>query len=185
MSAIASTVIAHKFIVAILVASIAVGGGVVAVSNSSNTVGTLTVTVNPGFQITSLANLDFGNLGAGQTATMKSTASVSVTSAGNYTLFLQHKDLLQRLFSGFVVNVSGFGSKVITLSLEHWWTEFNVSTTGTYKLSITVMVTVSNEISQSITATNLSFLGMTTFPPHPVPPVPETGDHDDDGSGSN
>jgi hypothetical protein len=185
MSAIASTVIAHKFIVAILVASIAVSGGAIAVSNSSNSLGTMTVTVNPSFQITSLANLDFGNLSAGQTSTMTSTAQVSVTSAGNYTLFLQHQDFFRRIFSNLVVNVSGFGSKVITLNLEHWWTEFNVSTSGTYKLSVTVMVTVSSEIPQSITVTNLSFLGITTFPPHHVPTAPETGDNDATSSGDN
>ena len=87
-----SAIVAHKFAAALIIASLAISGGAVAeVSNGmhqSNTVGEMNFTINPAFNVTSLASLNLGTLTEGQTGTMSSTATVNFTSAGNYTIGL-------------------------------------------------------------------------------------------------
>ena len=177
MSAIASTILAHKILVAIAVASLAVSGGVVATSNATlfgqggNNVGTMSFTVNPSVNVTSLADLNFGTLNPGQSANQTSTARVDVTSSGNYTLYIENKYLLEDIFSAFSVNVTGLGSSPVVLNLYHPWQESSLSA-GTYNLTITAQLTVRSMIGQSINETNLPFLGMSIYPPFHVMPEP-------------
>ena len=67
---IVSAIVAHKFVAAILVASLVTSGGVVAVASDanhiSNVVGELSFTINPSYvNVTSLASLNLGTLDSG------------------------------------------------------------------------------------------------------------------------
>ena len=81
---IVSAIVAHKFVAALLVASLVTSGGAVAVAsnaNHSNVVGELSFTINPSYvNVTSLASLNLGTLTAGQTGSQSSTAKVNVTT---------------------------------------------------------------------------------------------------------
>ncbi|MGI0079125.1 MAG: hypothetical protein ACRECH_05835 [Nitrososphaerales archaeon] len=186
MSAIASTILAHKFLVALAIASLTVTGGAVAVGTSANQIGTMSFTVNSSINVVSLANMDFGNLNPGQSSTYTSSAKVNITSSGNYTLFLENGELIDQVFSSFNVNVAGLGSSPVIISTNHPWAVFQ-ATKGVYSVTVTVLLTVDKEIGHSISVTNAPFLGLSTYPPHiePMPPVPATGDHDSQSNEDN
>ena len=187
-TSIASAILAHKFVLALLVGSVVVSGGAMAVENSANTVGTMSFTVNSSINVTSLADLNLGTLNPGQTASFSSSANVNFASTGNYTIFLTNEDMLRQVFSAFSVNVSGLTKTGdIMLSLDHPWQEFNV-TGGSHSLGINVQVTVNNEMSHSVTVTKASFLGLSTYPPQEGYGQPQAEGHgeshgDDNGMG--
>ena len=170
MSAIASSVIAHKFLLALAITSLTITGGAIAVG--ANTLGTMSFTVNSSVNVVSIANMNFGNLSPGQSSTFTSTAKVTMASGGNYTLFLENNELLNSVFSSFDVSVSGFPSTApIILSLDHPWARFSASA-GTYTLTVQVSLTVNGEIGHSMTVSSEPFLGLSTFPPYPIGPMP-------------
>ncbi len=177
-ASIVSAIAAHK-IMALIIATIAVTGGAFAVSSSASTIGTMSFSVNSPITVTSLASLNLGTLNPGETKTMTSSASVNVTSSGNFTLFLQNRELIDEVFSSFSVNITGLSSSPIVLSLEHPAQVVSL-VAGTYKVTVTVMLTVSTEIEHSLTVSNVSFLGLGTFPLHPEE-GPACIEHDQNG----
>lgn len=171
MSAIASTIVAHKFLVAIAIASLTITGGAIAVGTSANTVGTMSFTVNSSVGVVSIANMDFGNLTAGQSKTFTSTAKVNITSNGNYTLYLENTQILDNAFSSFDANVTGLSASTIMLSLDNPWARFN-ATSGVYDVTISLRLTVNSEIGHILTVNNSPFLGISTYPPSHIEPMP-------------
>lgn len=184
MSAIALTIIAHKFLVALAITSLTVTGGAIAVGTSANQVATMTFTVNSSINVVSIANMDFGNLSAGQSSTFTSAAKVNITSSGNYTLFLENRELIDQVFSSFTVSVTGLGSSPAILSEYHPWAVFKASS-GIHTVTVTVKLTLSNEIGQSVTVKDAPFLGLSVYPPYVerMPPVPAVHHENNDGSG--
>ncbi|MCL5068590.1 MAG: hypothetical protein M1368_09605 [Thaumarchaeota archaeon] len=168
-----SAIMAHKFAAALIIASLAISGGAVAeVSNGmhqSNTVGEMNFTINPAFNVTSLASLNLGTLTGGQTGTMSSTATVNFTSAGNYTIGLVNTELLHSVFSTFNVTITGLGSHQANLTLSHMWQTVDITSKGVYTLKISVVYAVSSNIStdHGITVTNAPFLELFNGAPHP------------------
>jgi hypothetical protein len=178
---IVSAIAAHKVAAALIMASLAMSGGVVAVANGnhqSSVVGEMSFTINPAFNVTTLASLNLGTLSGGQTGTMSSTAAVDFTSTGNYTIGYVNTGLLHQAFSSFNVTVIGLGNQ-INLTLSHSLQTFKISSTGSDSLKISVSYTVNSvgSYEHGVTVTNEPFLqlfsGMT-------PPVPQ---HDGDQGG--
>ena len=170
---IVSAIVAHKFVAALLVASLVTSGGVVAVaSNHSSVVGALSFTINPSYvNVTSLASLNLGTLTAGQTGTQSSTAKVNVTNTGIYDLGLVNTGILHQAFSMFNVTITGLGSSPITLSLNHITQSANVSSSGIDVLTISVVYTVNSgePIEHGITVSNAPFLELIGTIPVPTP----------------
>ena len=185
MSAIASTIVAHKFLVALTIASLTITGGAIAVGTSANTVGTMSFTVNSSVGVVSISNMDFGNLTSGQSKTFTSMAKVDITSSGNYTLFLENMQDLNYAFSNFNVNITGLSSNKVMLSLDHTWAEFNASS-GVHDVTVSVGLAVNSEIDHSLNISNTPFLGIGTYPPYhiePMPPIPYgRGDDNEQGN---
>ncbi len=188
MSAIASTIVAHKFLIAIALASLTVTGGTIAVESSANTAGTMSFTVNSSINVVSIANMNFGNLSSSQSKTFTTTAKIDITSGGNYTLFLENMKILDYAFSSFNVNVTGLGSNAIMLSLYHPWAEFNTSS-GVHTVTVNVDLTVNNEIGNTLNVSNSPFLGISTYPPYHIEPMPSVtfgrGDDNEQGNDGN
>ena len=170
---IVSAIVAHKFVAALLVASLVTSGGVVAVaSNHSNVIGALTFTINPSYvNVTSLASLNLGTLTAGHTGTQSSTAKVNVTNTGIYDVELVNLGILHQAFSVFNVTITGLGNSPITLSLNHMTQSANVSSSGIDVLTISVMYTVNSgePIEHGITVSNAPFLELIGTVPAPTP----------------
>ena len=128
-------------------------------NHQSNTLGEMSFTINPAFNVTTLSSLNLGTLSAGHTGTMSSTATVNFTSTGNYTITLVNMGLLHSVFSSFNVTVTGLGNQV-NLNLSHPAQTVNVPTTGTDSLKISVDYTVSSAgpFEHGMTVTNAAFL---------------------------
>ncbi|MDG6923064.1 MAG: hypothetical protein JRN67_07220 [Nitrososphaerota archaeon] len=188
-----SAIVAHKFAAALIIASLAISGGAVAeVSggmHQSNTVGEMSFSINPAFNVTSLASLNLGTLTGGQTGTMSSMATVNFTSTGNYTIGLVNFGLLHSVFGTFNVTITGLGNQV-DLTLTHISQTVNVTSKGVDTLRISVVYVVSSSIStdHGITVTNAPFLELFHGAPHPgqhqignphSPPPPQAH-HDND-----
>jgi hypothetical protein len=159
---IVSAIAAHKLAAALIVASLAMSGGMVAASDGShhsNVVGEMSYTINPAFNVTTLASLNLGNLSSGHTGTVSSTAAVDFTSTGNYTIGFVDMGLLHHTFSSFNVTVTGLGNQ-INLTLSHPSQTFKISSTGSDSLKISVAYTVSSlgSYEHGITVTNEPFL---------------------------
>jgi hypothetical protein len=174
-----SAILAHKFLVAIALASVTTTGSIVAVTGGLNPVGTMSFTVNSTVNVTSLAKLNLGTLNPGDTKTFTSAATVDVTTSGNYTLSLMSRGLLHDVFKSFSVTVEGLGSSPITLNFTHPQERVSLQS-GTYNLTITGQLTVRSDIDHTVTATDVPFLGLG----HPTRGAhAEDNDHEDSDSG--
>lgn len=159
---IVSAIAAHKLVAALIIGSLAVSGGMVAASNGnhqSNTLGEMSFTINPAFNVTTLASLNLGTLSSGQTGSMSSTATVDFTSTGNYTVGLVNIGLLHSVFSSFNVTVTGLGNQV-NLTWSHTSQTVNITSKGTDNLKILVAYTVSGvgTFEHGMTVTDAPFL---------------------------
>jgi hypothetical protein len=182
MSAIASAIVAHKFLVALAIASLTVTGGAIGVATSANTFGTMSYAVNSSINVVSIAKMNFGNLTAGQSKTFSTTAKVDIASDGNYSLFLENAQILYNTFSSFNVNVSGLASNTITLSMDHPWERFNASS-GMHVVTVTVGLTVESEVGNTFSVSNAPFLGISVYPPYHIEPIHPVAAHNEDDQG--
>ena len=181
---IVSAIAAHKLAAALIVGSLAISGGAFAASangnHQQNTVGEMSFTINPAFNVTTLASLNLGTISSGQTGTMSSSAAINFTSTGNYTINLVNLPLLHRVFSSFNVTVTGLGSQD-NLSLSQPTQRINISSIGVYNAKVTVTYAVgdTNEFTQGLTVTNTPFLQLFSgqVPPGPFShgPTPHHG----------
>jgi hypothetical protein len=165
----ASAIKTHKLLVSLIIGSLAVSAGVAAAVNQG-TLGTLSFTVNSGFNITSLANLNLGTITAGQTVTSTSTATVTINTPGTYRLFLDNTKLLHEVFSSFSVTITGFGNGFVTLDLTHEALPVTLAA-GTYTVTVGLNAVVRTDIDHSITVTAVPFLGLSQV----TPVVQQTG----------
>lgn len=172
---IVSAIVAHKFVAALLVASLVTSGGAVAVSTNShisNVVGELSFIIKPSqTNVTQLASLNLGTLVAGETGTDSSTAIVNVTSTGTYGMALENTAILHEVFGVFNVTITGFGGSTIVLSLVHPTQSVTISSTGLDTLGVSVLYAVSSgpTISRGITVSNAPFLELINGIPTPIP----------------
>jgi uncharacterized secreted protein with C-terminal beta-propeller domain len=160
---IVSAIAAHKLAAALILGSLAISGGAAAASananHQANTVGEMSFTINPAFNVTTLASLDLGTLSTGQTGTVSSSSTINFTSAGNYSLSLVDIGVLHAVFSSFNVTVTGLGAQD-NLSLSQPTQMINISSTGIYTAQITLTYTVrnTNPFVHGVTVTNAPFL---------------------------
>lgn len=185
-----SAIAAHKLVAVLLVASLGVSGGAVAVSSNghlSNVVGELSFVIKPSItNVTQVASLNLGTLVAGETGTQSSTAVVNFTTAGTYELQLEGLPVLQQVFTVFNVTVttpSVTSTTQILLSLQHTSAPIVVSSAGPESLVVSLIYAVNNGpgIQRGITVSNAAFLDVE---PGPVPvPVPQTGTTQTTGNG--
>ncbi len=172
-----SAIFAHKTVAALIIASLAISGGAVAVSDGghqANTVGEMSFTVNPAFNVTSLASLNLGTVSGGQNGTVSSTATVNFTSTGNYTIGLVNTKLLHSVFSTFNVTVTGLGSHPVNLTLNDMSQSVNITSKGVEHLTISVVYTVRSDLSteHGMTVNNAPFLELfNAQPPHGQHPM--------------
>ncbi|MEM0075852.1 MAG: hypothetical protein QXV84_05855 [Conexivisphaerales archaeon] len=175
---IVGSILAHKFLVAIVLASMVAGG----VVSNLNTVATMSFTVNSGISVTSIASMNFGNLSPGESKDFTSTATINVVTPNNYTIFLTNRGILHDIFSNFTVVITGLGQQKIVLNLEHESQTVNLPA-GSYSVTITVSLTVKNNIDHTVTVQNASFLAIGLHPAAEIPPAPvkhhENEDEDD------
>jgi hypothetical protein len=162
-NSLASAIRAHKLLAGLILGSLVASAGVTAAANEG-TLGTLSFTVNSGFNITSIANLNLGTLNPGQTITMTSTATITISSPGGYKLFLQSSELLHEVFSSLSVTVTGLGGGFTTLDLTHE-SQTGTLTAGTYSVTVTVNAVVNTNLDHSVTATAIPFLGLVQLHP--------------------
>lgn len=160
---IVSAIAAHKLAAALIIGSLAISGGAAAASTNGNhqqnTVGEMSFTINPAFNVTTLASLNLGTLSLGQTGTMSSSATINFTSTGNYSLSLVDIGFLRSVFGSFNVTVTGLGSQD-NLSLSQPIQQINISSTGIYTAHVTLTYTVrdTNPFVHGTTVTNAPFL---------------------------
>lgn len=98
------------------------------------------------------ANIDLGNLTAGQKGSITANSTINIDKNGTYEIKLLHHEKLEKVFSSFNVTLK-IGNQTLNLNLEHDEVKINLNK-GTYIVMITIEYQVKQNPKGDLTVKN-------------------------------